>query len=335
MESMKDYFGSFGGFQFYQYVCMKLGKVASCLYIEPANSMEILRFAKVKNWEVLDSLTHYNSETKKEIRYKINENCYCYLNTNFNEPYDHKASFYFHCDYELKLRNSLPLSDFKLNVTKSNIYILTSKNQTQCFVPFQIRLPQINFKLHYNDDFEEFNLNTVQLTRSNANGIIMMHGKPGTGKTTYLKYLTSQSQRNFLYVTPDMTNWLGSSNFNTILQDFKNSVLIIEDAEVTLGKKSEIRNNATSNILNITDGILGDCFNILVICTFNTHLNNIDEALFRPGRLKAYYEFKALGAEKVKEMSHGRLQHSMTLAEIHNDQSKIKISSKRIGFGVR
>ena len=94
-----------------------------------------------------------------------------------------------------------------------------------------------------------------------------------------------------------------------------------------------------AGLLNITDGLLGDCLNIQIICTFNTDIRRIDKALLRRGRLIALYEFRELTAEK----SNSLLKHlksdqvtskEMILADIFNiDQPEFSYHEKgSVGF---
>ena len=89
--------------------------------------------------------------------------------------------------------------------------------------------------------------------------------------------------------------------------------------------------NGGSNIsmlLNLTDGMLGESIGVQVICTFNTHMNNIDKALLRKGRLIASYEFKELQANKSQTLleSLGTKNYitngKMTLSDIYNVNDK-------------
>jgi hypothetical protein len=68
-------------------------------------------------------------------------------------------------------------------------------------------------------------------------------------------------------------------------------------------KRQGQHNQAISNILNLSDGILGDCLNIQIVSTFNTDLKNIDDALLRKGRLIARYKFDALTEDRVRKLS--------------------------------
>lgn len=54
-----------------------------------------------------------------------------------------------------------------------------------------------------------------------------------------------------------------------------------------------------SNLLNISDGILGKALNILIIATFNMDRQFIDKALMRKGRLVAEYKFGELTVDKA------------------------------------
>ena len=95
-----------------------------------------------------------------------------------------------------------------------------------------------------------------------------------------------------------------------------------------------------SAVLNITDGLLSDCLNIQIICSFNTDISKVDNALLRKGRLIAKYEFSELALEKSQRLAYklgldAHINSPMTLADIYNmyDQNfqKPKVKSK-IGF---
>ena len=82
-------------------------------------------------------------------------------------------------------------------------------------------------------------------------------------------------------------------------------------------------NNSVSNLLNLSDGLLSDCLNVQIICTFNSALSLVDSALLRKGRLIAKYEFGKLSVDKARKLSHHlamqqNIKRPMTLAEITN-----------------
>jgi hypothetical protein len=84
----------------------------------------------------------------------------------------------------------------------------------------------------------------------------------------------------------------------------RTTVYILGDAEKLLLKRNESTNPVNlSNILNITDGIIGDLVKAKFICTFNCDLSEIDEALLRKGRLLQKYEFKPLRGETLNKLA--------------------------------
>jgi len=109
--------------------------------------------------------------------------------------------------------------------------------------------------------------------------------------------------------------------FIDLLVDNPDSVLIIEDAENILLDRKQQRNASVSNLLNLSDGLLSDCLNVQIICTFNSSLNMVDTAFLRKGRLIAQYEFGKLTAGKAARLSthlgyNSDIQKPMTIAEI-------------------
>ena len=110
--------------------------------------------------------------------------------------------------------------------------------------------------------------------------------------------------------------------FIDLLIDNPNAVLVIEDAEnIIMDRKYS--SSSVSNLLNISDGLLSDCLNVQIICTFNSALNLVDSALLRKGRLIAKYEFGKLTAEKSQGLSNHLgldqlIVKPQTLAEITN-----------------
>ena len=116
---------------------------------------------------------------------------------------------------------------------------------------------------------------------------------------------------------------------------------MIEDAEDLIISRDNDHNSKLSFLLNLTDGILGECIGIQIIATFNTNLKNIDKALLRKGRLTSIYEFKELEVKKTNALLN-KLKHKievekpLSLAEIfnfeidNNHQPKIRTA---VGFG--
>ena len=112
------------------------------------------------------------------------------------------------------------------------------------------------------------------------------------------------------------------------------NILIIEDAERVISDREGNGSPAgVSNILNLTDGILGDCLNIQVIATFNMKKEKIDQALLRKGRLIAEHKFEKLSIEETNKLlvSLGKVnvsEEAMCLADIYNIDVEVYKSNK-------
>ena len=168
-----------------------------------------------------------------------------------------------------------------------------------------LRVPEKK-STHYNDDFIKFSDHLEKvLSKRNKSGLAILHGEPGAGKTTYIRYLLGAiKNKKLIYIPPSMAASVAHPDMMSIFLEHQNSVLIIEDAEEVLRtRESETGNNqAVSNILNITDGIMSDALKMQIVCTFNTDIANIDPALRRPGRLIGEYKFGSLELTKAKEL---------------------------------
>ncbi|MBI3165355.1 MAG: AAA family ATPase [Chloroflexi bacterium] len=192
----------------------------------------------------------------------------------------------------------------------------------------------------YNDDFFEADRAISAFMGKQESGIVLLHGEPGTGKTTYIKHLICKFlDREFIFIQNDFVGDLLKPNFVAFLLQNKNAVLIIEDAEkVVVPRDHSSESSVVSTILQLTDGLFSDFLNIKIICTFNTDIERIDKALLRKGRMIAKYSFSALSAEKTaalaRKLGHESVEGSLTLADIFGyDKLEFKNASKRkIGF---
>ncbi len=201
----------------------------------------------------------------------------------------------------------------------------------------KISCPDLDFDLNYNHDFKQIHeLIIDKLSVDFSKGIVLLHGKAGTGKTTYIRYLINNLKKKVIYIPPNMTNVLSDPELIKFFITHSNCILVIEDAENVLMKRAVHSSQAIANILNLSDGLLSDCTNIQIVATFNTSLENIDEALLRKGRLIAKYEFTELEdsvTKKIAEKLGVNINGKHTLADIYGaNEVEFTKTKKEIGF---
>lgn len=205
----------------------------------------------------------------------------------------------------------------------------------------QIKRCKLDIDLYYEDDFKAVDtLIQQRLKARNDKGIVLLHGLPGTGKTTYLRYLAARIKKQVLFLSPSIAGNLMDPGFIQLLINNPNSVLIIEDAEEILMDRRTTSSSSVSNLLNISDGLLADFLNVQLICTFNSPLTMVDSALTRKGRLIAKYEFGKLGVSKGQRLSDHcgfkkRILEPMTLAEIIHQNERGNASKEYAPIGFR
>lgn len=190
-----------------------------------------------------------------------------------------------------------------VNLETNNFNIIVNHDNHLELKPIKPNKVLNDISLLYNDDFLPVNEKIKTFLNTSESGIIILHGKQGTGKTSYIRNLIYENNdKEIIYVPSDMMSALSNPKFLSFMLSHTNCILILEDCEELLytRKGSNGINNGLLNILNMSDGLLGDALKVKFICTFNNDIKDIDIALQRKGRLYARYEFKPLCKEKVK-----------------------------------
>lgn len=157
-----------------------------------------------------------------------------------------------------------------------------------------------------------------------------------------MKYLASVfPERKFIYLNPKFAQSLDDTGLITCLLDYndKKPILIIEDAENLIISRDKDSHSPVTTILNTTDGLLSDIGEFAIILTYNSS-DNIDQALYRKGRLRYSYVFDLLSIKdaqnKIDSMNLDYIvTQPMSLADIYNlsSETNLEVKSERtIGF---
>jgi len=208
------------------------------------------------------------------------------------------------------------------------INLVVSEKNALRLKKMEVKRTKLDIDLFYDESFKETDeLIRKRLNKKNDKGIVLLHGLPGAGKTSYLRYLIGKIRKRVLFISPSVADNLMNPEFIDLLVSNPNTVLIIEDAENIIMDRKHSPGSSVSNLLNISDGLLADFLNVQLICTFNNSLALIDNALLRKGRLIAKYEFGKLNITQSQRLSNHlgfntTITRPMTVAEIANQHEK-------------
>jgi hypothetical protein len=226
-----------------------------------------------------------------------------------------------------------------------HIHLIVQQRNSLDTQPFKLLCPELDIEMNYGtkfaDSYETIFKSLNDYKNDERGRLLLLHGEPGTGKTTFINYLANKINRKILWLPTMLAESITSPGFISLLMENKGCVLIIEDAERVIGDRNSGSSSSigVSNILNLTDGVLGDALQIHVIATFNTAKENIDKALLRSGRLIAEHKFEALAVEDANRLlsylgKEGTTNKPLTLSDIYTfGQKEIKTEEKKSGMG--
>lgn len=319
-------------------------------------NVEVLEFIKNKF-----SLVSSDKWTGLEYLFYEGENCALFINKYCPSEEDSFISISWLYTLEEEYNENILMKEFLVKAKKHiilpedqpSIYLVRRDPNSGMFetigMPFE--KPEVDLTLNYGKSFEKDVhkplINFISEKKPKNGRLVMLHGEPGTGKTYYFRHLLNEiaPHQKVIYIPPYLVEMIAEPSMIDFLSEEKGAVIMIEDAEsIICSDDPQERSSGINNLLQITDGILGDIFQIKIILTFNTKYENIDVALRRKGRLFMDYKFgkltKAESQKKVDSMNIDfKVEKAMTLSEIYNlshtheKGQRDEKEERKIGFG--
>lgn len=212
-------------------------------------------------------------------------------------------------------------------------------------LPPETVLDDESLVLHYGASGREWHREFVGKLRDRPAGLSIFEGKPGTGKTFYLRHLTGvlKDSHRFYFIPTSTMGILSKPEFigfwaeqRRIHSNWK-FVVILEDSDAALMTRGSDNRDQVSAILNLSDGMLADFLRLQIICTINCSTADIDPALLRPGRLLCHRVFNRLDYAQAVRLAEclGKeltVAGDYSLAEIFAGDGATLMNRPRIGF---
>lgn len=157
----------------------------------------------------------------------------------------------------------------------------------------------------------------------------LFHGPPGTGKTSMASVLASQVKGNIYSLS--LQSVKSDNDLNGLISDMSladddPTVLIIEDIDTVHGATSRQVDEGVSmgGLLNVLDGIITPS-GLITIMTTN-HLEELDDALTRPGRADMLIEVGYLNEDQFFDLCKRFMGEKTAMELLHlgvNEDMKI------------
>jgi hypothetical protein len=238
---------------------------------------------------------------------------------------------------EAVYRELAPVFNELASVVKRVFYMLRHDGcdiSTEEITDLPTIVPDDMLPLYYGEDILDWMTRFETGTRDRTGGITILEGAPGTGKTTLVSQLVVRlAASHVFYVLPVGNEGALTSpelvpfwvEQNRVFPD-KIKVIVMEDAERVLLRRSSDNQDAVSSMLNIADGLMGRMLRVHLMCSLNGKLEEIDPAILRPGRLSSHRHFGLIPRDRAMAIAASRGvvfdpnndRDRFTLAEILN-----------------
>jgi len=124
----------------------------------------------------------------------ITQNLWVYYSSGDNEQEGVSILYSYSVEkIDLTILQDSIMSCENIESTAGKIYLIHKYDYGFDLKSYEVNDTECDIKKYYNDDFEEVDEKIItRLNKPNDKGLVLLHGKPGTGKTSYIRYLSKK-----------------------------------------------------------------------------------------------------------------------------------------------
>lgn len=198
-------------------------------------------------------------------------------------------------DYNIYHDMTIHIYDVNANSWKRIGYVHKRKSET-VIMDNNIKVDLLNDIDDFIKSKEDYEYFGQQYKRN-----YLFHGNPGTGKTSLVSVIATILKRNIYII--NFSKEITDTALITSIANINNNdaILLLEDIDCVCRNRNEINASINfSTLLNILDGV-NKPSGLITILTTN-HIDKLDKALIRPGRIDKKIAFTTITNEQITKL---------------------------------
>ena len=188
----------------------------------------------------------------------------------------------------------------------------------------------------YNDEIIKKSDKLIKKIKKNQNGISILCGERGLGKTSMAKYIASKSDRMSVFIPNNMIDiTINNPEFKNFIRKFEKIMIIIDDCEILTNSQFIKMSAFSNNLIQLVDGFLSETLNIQVLLIFNEIEEEIDENILEANSLLDCIEFDRLQPKLATELSKSignNKKYKESVKLVHVVKNKNESQFEKIGL---